>query len=101
MMTMTPEEILALPIRYPESGLTIRDYLTDLFVTLWKDGSGFDIKRPLGYSDWQWVVYEALGNAGIIAAEFDSDGYLDDADTVTGDKIVVKIIQTLMGSQRG
>jgi hypothetical protein len=45
---------------------TIRDYLFELLSALWEEGDGFKGKRPLGDSDWQWIVYIALVKNGFI-----------------------------------
>lgn len=83
-MTPTVEQVLALPI---EDG-TLRGYLIELLATLWTQGSDFSAKRPLGDTDWQWLVYAALVKAGYVQGEFDADGYLMDADTAAADVLI-------------
>jgi hypothetical protein len=93
----TPAEVLALSV---EPGRTIRDYLVDLLAQLWSQGSDFSAKRPLGDSDWQWVIYAVLVRAGAVGGTFDSAGYLDTVDHVAADKLLLGAINTLATHQR-
>jgi hypothetical protein len=57
-----------------EYAMPLRQYLFELLKTLWKEGSGFDSKRPFGYSDWQSSVYKAMVRDGFIDGELNIDG---------------------------
>lgn len=72
------ERVLACPIEYEYGLKTIRDYLWHLLDTLWQEEESFSGKRPFGNSDWQTTVLCALATEGLISAEIDDDGYLDD-----------------------
>lgn len=90
-MTPTAEQLLALPVE----GDTLRGYLTELLATLWTQGSDFSAKRPLGNTDWQWLVYAAMVRAGYVQGEIDGDGYLMDADTDAADALIGAAITSL------
>lgn len=90
-MTPTIEQLLALSIEDGE----LRGYLTELLATLWTQGSDFSAKRPLGNSDWQWLVYAAMVRAGYVQGEIDGDGYLTDADTTEADVLIGAAIASL------
>ena len=90
-MTTTPEQLLDLPIAEG----TLRSYLLGLLHTLWAEGSDFSSKRPLGDTDWQWIVYTAMVNAGHVEGQVDSDGYLMGADTDTADRLIAGAITAL------
>src|SRR5262249_20154852 len=45
---------------------TIGDYLTELLATLWREGSHFSAKRPLGSSDRYIDPHQALLPAGAV-----------------------------------
>lgn len=92
----TPAQILATTMEPNDSdATTIRGYLVALLDALWRHGEGFSGKRPFGNSGWHWDVYAALAKAGHIRGTFDEDGYLDDADETTGDRLIRSAIQAL------
>lgn len=90
-MTVTPEQVLALPLGQG----TLHSYLVDLLNTLWAQGSDFNAKRPFGSSDWQWTVYRAMASAGYVRGELDGDGELVDVDTATADALIGAAITSL------
>ena len=73
------QRVLDTPMNDPDSGAaTIRDYFKKLLVMLWRDGDGFNSKRPFGNSSWEFDVYRALVVAGLVPGTIDEDGYLDE-----------------------
>lgn len=56
----------------------MREYLLRLLTTVWDEQEGFNGKRPWGDSGWKYDLYEALIRGGLIAAELDSDGFVED-----------------------
>lgn len=71
--------ILALPMRQNDAGAaTVREYLLRLPTTVWDERGGFNGKRPWGNSGWEYDLHEALIRGGLIAAEVDSDGFVED-----------------------
>lgn len=71
----------------------IRDYLANLLLTLWSEREGFSGKRPFGNSGWEYDLYEALVQAGVVAGKLDEDGYLEE---VRGDEADDLIRDTIM-----
>ena len=75
-MSLTDEEILNLPMGPNDAGdddLTIKGYLKELLLTLWREGEGFNGKRPFGNSGWYLDFHAPLIQAGIIEGEYDED----------------------------
>lgn len=74
----TGTEILAVPMGKNDAGAaTVGDYLGKLLLDLWREGEGFDGKRPFGNSSWEYELYVALARADVIPAALDEDGYWD------------------------
>lgn len=74
-MKLTNEEILNLPMGPNDAGdddLTVKGYLKELLLTLWREGEGFSGKRPFGNSGWSLDFHRPFIQAGII------DGYYDE-----------------------
>lgn len=98
---LTPAQILDLPMEDNDSGArTIRGYLIELLLTVWREGEGFSGKRPFGDSGWVWDLYVALARAGVVTATFDEDGFIDamtDDQRVCADGLIVSAIQSLGG----
>jgi hypothetical protein len=91
-----PQQILNLALEDNDArAATIRDYLKKLLSELWTEEEGFSGKRPFGNSDWQNEIYLALANEGWIHAKFDRDGYLEDIDEVTGNRLILSAIEAL------
>jgi hypothetical protein len=70
----------ALELRFDSDagdGLTIRDYLHKLLLTLWEEGEGFSGKRPFGNSGWDFDLYIPLIKNGFIAGRLAADGYIE------------------------
>lgn len=78
-------------------GLTVREYMRALLVTLWKEGEGFRGKRPFGNSGWEYDLYKPLIQAGAMPGEVDEDGYIVDCDEKAGHALVLRLIGKAMG----
>lgn len=86
---LTASEILRCPMADNESGAdTIGSYLIQLLLALWREGEGFNGKRPFGNSGWQDDVYLALVNAGFITGKVDPEYGLTSCDSETGDRLI-------------
>lgn len=71
-------EILAVPMGENDAhATTIGGYLCGLLLDLWREGEGFDSKRPFGNSAWEYELYVALARADVIPDALDEDGYWD------------------------
>jgi hypothetical protein len=69
----------ALEVRFDSDAgdqLTVRDYLCELLMRLWKEGDSFNARYPFGNSGWEYEVYKPLVKAGFIAGELDEFGDL-------------------------
>lgn len=78
---------------------TVGGFLTALLSALWSEGEGFSGKRPLGNSDWQYQVYEALVKNDLVEGHLDCEGYLDefsyDAEH-KANKLILQVIPHLL-----
>ena len=93
-----PHPVLDLPVEseYTPGLLTIRDYLIRLLSDLWKDGEGFNGKRPFGYSGWESDLILPLVRAGLIPGTLDADGlYLETCDDKAGEELIAATIKYL------
>lgn len=69
---ITGERIARLPMRDNEAGAeTIGEYLLALAQTCWREGEGFNGKRPFGDSCWEGDLYRPLAEAGLINGEYE------------------------------
>ena len=78
---MTGQEVLRLPMERSSNDAgadSVGEFLVALLRALWDEAEGFSGKRPLGGSDWQWQVYEAMG----IDPEGDDNGEVNRADAL-------------------
>lgn len=91
---MTYKKILQIKFKSGDLNreLTIKDYLKELLLELWKEGEGFSGKRPFGNSGWEYDIYAALAKNKLIKGDIDSDGYVTDYDFKEADKIMLKVI---------
>lgn len=87
-MSKTNNEILSIEV----DGLTLREYLKSILKLLWREGEGFDGKRPFGNSSWQFDVYVSLIKNGCIEGELDGFGYVKEVDTLEADELVCNLI---------
>jgi hypothetical protein len=60
--------------------VTIREYLCELLLTLWREGEGFSGKRPFGNSGWQYDLAPVLITSRVIDGRIDEDGYVEECD---------------------
>jgi len=97
MPQLTPEEILALPIGKNDArgAKTIGAYLKALLGAFWKEKDCFSAKKPLGSSDWEFPIYEALAAHGVIKALKADDGHIDEKQIVKADGLIAKAIRNL------
>jgi hypothetical protein len=72
---------------------TIGDYLKLLLTNLWQEGECFSGKRPFGNSGWEYEIYTALVEAGIIDGKLDDDGYLETCDSDAGFDLIAAAIK--------
>jgi hypothetical protein len=72
--------------------ITIRDYLYALLVKVWREGEGFNGKRPWGNSGWAYDLYIPLMQEGYIAGTVDDDRTFSGLDRNEADKYVVKLV---------
>lgn len=94
--TMTPAEILALPMAQNDAeAATIKDYLKALLASLMTEGEGFSGKRPFGNSGWEYDIYAALVRGGAIEGSFDEDGFIEQVDDEEASAIMLKAIDAL------
>lgn len=93
-----PHDILHCPIERGNGAdaSTIGEFLGVLLSTLWQENEGFSGKRPLGDSNWQWIVYEALVKNGFVSGTLGEDGYLEDfpyEEEKKADKLILQAIR--------
>jgi hypothetical protein len=69
------ELILNLKVENFDDDVTVRAYLHDLLITLWREGDSFSGKRPFGDSGWEYDLYIVLVQNGYAAGQYD-DGEL-------------------------
>ena len=93
---MTPDEILLLSMPENDAGArTIGGYLKKLLAALWTDGEAFSGKRPFGNSGWDYDLYAALVRGGAVEGALDEDGFVDDFDKESADKLIFAAIDYL------
>lgn len=73
---------------------TVGEFLGVLLCTLWEENEQFSGKRPLGNSDWQWQVYEAMVKNGLIAGIL-YEGHLEDFSYEEEEKADDLILQAI------
>ena len=97
---LRPKDVLSLRFHQGEpgykQGVTIRDYLTKLLLTLWEEQESFDSKRPFGNSGWDFDVYTVLIRNGAVRGKLDSYGHIEDLDTAAALELVKSAINTLL-----
>jgi hypothetical protein len=94
---MTGVELLALPMREDNEAeaSTVKDYFRSLLVTLFEEGDDFSAKRPFGNSGWEEELFVAFVDAGVLEAEIDEDGYLDDYNPSDAYDLVYEALEAL------
>lgn len=71
-MKITDEMRAALDVRFDSDAgknLSVREYLRELLLTLWREEDGFSGKRPFGNSGWTYYLFVTLAAAGYIKAK--------------------------------
>lgn len=92
----TNAQILALPMPENDAGAaTVREYLAGLLLKVWVDREIFDGKKPYGNSDWEYEVYAALAEAGLIETDPNADGMVTDRGCRQADELVDAAIRSL------
>lgn len=94
-MTMTPQEVLLLPMQKNDSGaLTIGGYLQALLLRLWEEEESFGGKRPFGNSCWKRDLFQPIAKA---LGKWDEvrGGHLGKADIEIYDQLIVDAIAAL------
>ena len=95
-MSEIGRQVLAIEMQENDAGAeTIKEYLTELLLRVWEEDEGFSGKRPFGNSGWWTELYLALAQDGILDAEIDEDGYLEDYDSEEAHKLIVEAINSL------
>ncbi len=89
------DEILNLEGEILDLKTTIRDALFLLLETLWKQGEGFNGKRPLGNSGWDYDFYKPLIQHGYVHGSLDDDGFVKSVNETMAFLIIKKAIQRL------
>lgn len=91
------KDILSTPIQDNSAeAATIGEYLSLLLSTLWLQGDGFSGKRPFGDSGWDYEIYTALGQAGLVDCLVDEDGFIDEFTTdeqYKADELILQVIK--------
>lgn len=96
--TETIQRVLGLELGENDSGEpTVRAYLAHLLADVWRDGEGFNGKRPFGNSSWEYDLYLPLIKAGLIRGKLDEDGYIDDVDANAANKLIHDAILAMCG----
>lgn len=89
-------DILAMPMGENDAAAaTIGQYIIILGAKVFEDQDDFSGKRPFGNSSWVFEVYEALIRCGVLAGEFDSDGYIQKCDPREADIIISQLFDYL------
>lgn len=93
-----PHDVLHCPMdrRNDADAETIGEFLGCLLSALWKENECFSGKRPLGNSDWQWQVYEAMVKDGLVAGILDDEDHLADfsyEEEKKADELILKAIK--------
>jgi hypothetical protein len=78
---------------------TVRGYLIELLLTVWRESEGFSGKRPFGNSSWEYELYTPLVKAGYVTGVLDEDGYLDTFDRAGADQLISAAIVALGGAR--
>lgn len=96
-LDLSPAQVLDLPLAQPNDAdaTTIRDYLLKLLEGVWKEGEGFNGKRPFGNSSWESDLHKPLIAAGLVPGHIDEDGYIEDVDDDRADAIIAAAIGAL------
>ena len=79
--------------------VTVKEFLKELLITLWREDEGFSGKRPFGNSGWKYDMYHELIKRGIGkgTVEIDKDGDVvqSDIDEIETDKLIYQAIEKI------
>ena len=81
---------------------TVREYLTELLLGLWEQGSVFNSKRPFGFSFWRSDLYLPLIKAELVVGTLDENGYLDslpDEEEIKAERLITAAIREMCRPQ--
>ena len=93
---MTGNEILTLPMEPNDSGATtIGGYLRELLHQLWREGEGFNGKRPFGNSGWENDLHCALVKGGAVEGVLDAEGAIEEIDEFAADDAIDEAINAM------
>ena len=94
---MTNEEILNIKFMSMDLNrkITIKEYFKELLKRLWVEEECFSGKRPFGNSGWQYDLYKPLIENNLVTGIIDENGYVDECDNSTADKIIHNLIKFL------
>ena len=96
---MTGIEVLDLPMiptRNDARADSVRMYLKNLLLAVWREGEGFSGKRPFGSGGWEHELYTALINGGAIEGQLDEHGFVAEIDTKAANKLIEDAIKMLV-----
>ena len=87
--------------RIQNDGRTLREYLTDLLLTVWQEGECFSGKRPFGNSGWQSDVYHSLGKAEYVDGTWNNyDGFEEfEPDVNQADRLIAEVIRYMCAGE--
>ena len=78
--------------------VSIREYLAELLLTLWRQGESFSGKRPFCNSGWDWDLFVPLIKAGVVRGTLDEFGYIAECDDERGHALVAEMIREMCGT---
>ena len=94
---METKDVMKLKIGDCDAGenMTVGGYLEALLTKLWREGEGFNGKRPFGNSGWKYDVYKPLIREGLVDGVIDEDGYIEEVDYAKADEFIAKLITSI------
>ena len=92
---MKYKDCLKLPMQENDAGAkTIGEYIKKLLLKLWDEKEEFSVKRPFGNSGWDYELYYALANEGVISSITDKGRFSSSNDNKS---IILAKSITLLG----
>ena len=90
-------DLVCYPSAYDDEGTSIREYLTDLLIRLWRDGVEFNPASPFHYGkDWQDAVYKTLVKNEVVSGKFDDiNNEINDANYKEMATVIISLINTI------
>lgn len=100
--SLTPREILALPMDENEAGAaTVGGYLARLAAEVVREGEGFSGKRPFGDSGWEYDLYKPLIVAGVVGGSLDEDGFIETVAAGDADALLAAAALKMVAAPSG